>query len=87
MNTQKSTKQTIKKVGSWNREKNRVYKYKDLNPYNDWVKSSEYMPQEFDLCFLKNSDGRVYTGWWTGTIWDGNIKEGKTFDYWKRNLE
>jgi hypothetical protein len=51
---------------------------------NGWANAEEYLPDQFDLCFIKTENNRVLKGWHTGQIWDGlNVNHTHKIKYWK----
>lgn len=52
-----------------------------------WADASEYLPMEFDLCYLKTNE-RTFSGWHTGFCWDGlKIKPRENVLFWKLNYD
>ncbi len=62
--------------------------YADIETDNEkWVDCSKYLPEDFDLVFLKLESGRTRKGWLSGNSWDGaKIKSKDKVLYWKRNM-
>lgn len=77
-----------KKVGRKYENQNFVA-YRDcVTDIDGWVKSADFMPEDYDLCRLKMENGKTRMGWYTGQSWDGaHIKEEETVIYWKRHME
>lgn len=51
-----------------------------------WVETNTFRPVDFDLCYLKNTDGKIKVGWRSGNHWDGlKIVYAEEFTHWKRN--
>ena len=43
------------------------------NDASNWI-SVEFPPKiQYELVFIKDSQGSISTGWWTGDDWDGKI--------------
>lgn len=53
-----------------------------------WIKTSEFMPDDYDILELKDAKENIKFGWSTGHKWDGcKIKEKDEFFYWKRKKD
>lgn len=53
-----------------------------------WVKACDFLPEDYDMCYLKLSDGRSKRGWFNGYCWDGlRIKVDDEIVYWKRSKD
>jgi hypothetical protein len=63
---------------------------RDQNYYRkNWTKASEEKPRTpYDLCLLRDVNGRVQPGWWTGKEWDYGLRKIiKEVYEWKREQE
>lgn len=50
-----------------------------------WVDAKLYLPEPFDLCWLKIAPEKLDFGWHTGTSWDGlRVKNTDNIISWKR---
>lgn len=77
------------KVGTTKRTEKRLYSYADIekDPYG-WVEANKYLPEDYDMCYLKTTEGRVKNGWYTMSFWDGlHINDKDIVQKWKRNIE
>jgi len=53
-----------------------------------WVDAKQYLPADYDLCFLKLKDKKSRFGWSSGFSWDGlNITKEDEILYWKKEKE
>jgi hypothetical protein len=77
-----------KKVGRKYENQNFV-SYCDCNTdYDGWIKTADFLPEDYDLCRLKMENGRTHMGWSTGGGWDGaNVKQDDKVIYWKRSVD
>jgi len=69
--------------------KRKYFLYKDCRTYDKlgWYNSKFYLPNPFDLCFVKTL-GKVKIAWWTGKKWYGkNIEENDSVSYWILNKD
>ncbi len=49
-----------------------------------WVNASEYLPKDFDLCWIKTDEKKIKTGWLAGSSWDGlAVTENDKVVSWK----
>lgn len=76
------------KVGQKHPTLDKDWKYSDIEYDADgWVNAGKYLPQDFDLCYLKTDSGNK-RGWWTGNVWDGlRLDNKQEIYYWKRISE
>lgn len=52
-----------------------------------WANVTEWLPQDYDMCLLKNDKGTIKIGWRSGFVWDGlTITINDKFIAWKRKL-
>ena len=60
--------------------------YRDVNfDANGWANADEFLPHEYDLCYLKTECNKSLKGWYTGKIWDGlNVLKKHKIKFWKR---
>jgi len=56
------------------------------NIKDGWVKSSEYLPEAFDLVHIRDDDlKKTRPGWFDGHTWDGyKLDNSHHYMYWKR---
>ena len=65
------------------------YSYRDVE-YDDygWADSKKYLPEDFDLVYMKLARERIITGWINGTHWCGvRLKQDDKVLFWKRDIE
>lgn len=69
-----------------NKSKPERWSYADAEyDQKGWANTEEYLPAEFDLCYLKTDTGRILKGWYTGHGWYGlNVLETHKIKLWKR---
>lgn len=67
----------------------RKLSYKDIEyDENGWIDASEYQPIDFDLVFMKTSDGKIKSGWISTNVWEGvRLKPNEKIIQWKQNHE
>lgn len=73
----------IKTPKRW-RYKNVVY---DSERFAD---ATKYLPKDYDICDLKvqQEAGKIFSGWHTGTGWDGRkLLKDYTVTHWRRREE
>lgn len=63
-----------------------VYSYTDVDfDKNGWADATKYLPDEFDLCYLRTDSG-MKIGWFCGNGWDGKtVEKWDVITKWKRN--
>lgn len=63
------------------------YSYMDVKFDEDgWADTKEFIPADFDLCYLKIKDKKTKSGWANGLKWDGlNVDPDDEVLYWKIN--
>lgn len=62
----------------------RVYHIPANEKIGGWIKTADYLPNEYDLVYLKTSPtSETSTGWWTGVSWDGRRIIRQDFVLWK----
>jgi len=50
-----------------------------------YAEAEHYIPEDFDMCYLKLDDGTIKKGWWGGFAWDGaSVNKYDTITQWKR---
>lgn len=50
-----------------------------------WADAKEFLPADFDLCYVKIKDKQTRPGWVQGTIWGGaNVARDDIVLYWKK---
>lgn len=66
-----------------------LYTYRDVHfDIDGWADSKQYLPDDFDLVYMKIEGKKVIPGWVTGSSWSGlRIKEADQVLYWKRKPE
>ena len=66
-----------------------LYTYKDVKyDIDGWADSKEFLPDDYDLVYLKVEGKKTMPGWASGTSWHGlRYKEGDKVSYWKRKPE
>lgn len=71
------------------KSKNRSHNYAEIKyDIEGWAKTSDWKPATFDMCLLRNAQGRIKVGWWSGTCWDGlHVKENEELTHWKRKKD
>jgi len=77
----------IKKVGLTRLKNNAPsFFYRDvIYDKEGWADASKYLPEDYDLVFLKIEGKDICHGWSTGQNWDGcNIKRSDNILSWKR---
>ena len=70
------------------KEKRKKYRYADIKYGEDgWVDVKEYLPANYDLCFLK-TEKRIILGWYSMSCWEGNkINQDDKILFWKRKID
>ena len=65
------------------------WQYGDVDyDLDGWASVNDFLPEEFDLCFLKTDKGKELKGWYTGQKWDGlNVRDEHTIILWKRKID
>jgi hypothetical protein len=66
-----------------------LYSYKDVHyDIDGWADSNLFLPDDYDLVYMKIEGKKIMPGWISATSWNGlRLKpEGKVV-YWKRKLE
>lgn len=80
----------MKKVGkSLVEETGKVLSYRTVKMDIDgWVNAKEYLPDDYDIMYLKIKDRQSTHGWISGNKWDGlRIRPDDEVLYWKRKQE
>jgi len=80
---------TVGKIKVKNQKHGVYWSYRDVK-YDEcgWACVDDFLPMEFELCYLKTDDNKSLMGWYTGAIWDGmKVKETDVIKYWKRIYE
>ena len=65
------------------------YSYKDVHyDLEGWAEASKYLPEDYDLVYLKTENKKVIPGWSIGKSWDGlRLKPEHKISHWKRKPE
>lgn len=78
-------------VKKWGKEtKERVlYTYKDFEYDADgWTESAKYLPEDYDLVYMRLAIGKTIPGWHTNRTWYGvRLKQDDVVLLWKRKEE
>lgn len=71
------------------KSKNRSHNYAEIKyDIEGWAKTCDWKPADFDLCLLRNAQGRIKVGWRSGGHWDGlNVDYEEEFPYWRRKKD
>lgn len=66
-----------------------VYTYRDVQyDIDGWADSNKYLPDDFDLVYMKIEGKKTMPGWASGNSWAGlKYKDGDKVLYWKRKPE
>lgn len=66
-----------------------LYTYRDVKfDIDGWADSKEYLPEDFDLVYMKRDGQKTIPGWVTGSTWNGlRLKSTDHIPYWKRKPE
>ena len=65
------------------------YTYRDVEyDIDGWADSKRFLPEDFDLVFMRLKREKTITGWVNGNTWDGlRLKDDDEVLFWKRNEE
>lgn len=64
------------------------YTYKEVKYLDGWADAELFLPNNFDLVFLKLEEGKTRSGWHTGMGWDGlKLQPTDKVQYWKKKDE
>ena len=65
------------------------YAYKDVEYDMDgWADSKKYLPEDFDLVYMRLKREKTIPGWISGSSWFGlRFKSGDVVLFWKRSHE
>jgi hypothetical protein len=65
------------------------YTYKDIQYDDDlWADTTKYLPQDFDLIYMKLKKGKTLPGWINKTRWCGlRLQITDEVIFWKRHTE
>ena len=68
-----------------NDPKCKFYSYIKVDCDDDfWVDASNWLPDDFDLCYLRREDGNIKVGWRSCRHWDGySVGRHEDFIHWK----
>ena len=71
------------------REKPLRYNYSDVEfDEEGWASAAKFLPEDFDLVYLKIEGKKITGGWINGKKWDGaRIYPGDKVISWKRKPE
>lgn len=63
--------------------------YKDVEcDIDGWVDCRKFLPDDFDLVFMRLKRGKAISGWISGKIWCGlRLKNDDVVIFWKRKEE
>lgn len=66
-----------------------LFTYRDVKfDIDGWADSKEYLPDDFDLVYMKVEGRKTMPGWSIGTSWAGlRLKPTDQVVYWKRKPE
>lgn len=67
----------------------RKFSYKDVKYDEDgWADASKYQPIDFDLVFMKTTEGKVKSGWIATNVWEGiRLRPEEKVIKWKQYHE
>jgi hypothetical protein len=65
------------------------YSYQDFEyDIEGWAESKKYLPDDFDLVYMRLEREKTIPGWINGSIWCGlRLKPQDKVIFWKRKLE
>jgi hypothetical protein len=65
-----------------------LYNYQDVQyDIDGWVDSKKYLPEDFDLVYMRLKREKVIPGWISGTSWLGlRLKPDDEVTFWKRKV-
>jgi hypothetical protein len=63
------------------------YSYKDVEyDIDGWADVNKYLPDDFDLVFMRLKRNRTIPGWVNGSTWEGlRFKNDDVVLFWKKN--
>lgn len=66
-----------------------LYTYKDVKyDIDGWVDCQLFLPDDYDLVYMKVDGKKTMAGWVSGSSWHGlKLKDGDKVLYWKRKPE
>lgn len=66
-----------------------LYTYFSVNYDDDgWADAKEWLPYDYDICWLRDADGNQKVGWRSGPVWDGQrISQKERYYFWKRKMD
>ncbi|MEK7112992.1 MAG: hypothetical protein AAB875_06800 [Patescibacteria group bacterium] len=63
-----------------------LFTYKDVKfDIDGWADSKEFLPEDYDLVYMKSEGRKTIPGWACGSSWNGlRYKKEDEVKYWKR---
>ena len=65
------------------------YSYQDVEyDIDGWADASRFLPEDFDLVYMRLKRDKSIPGWFNGSSWTGlRLKSDDKVVFWKRKLE